>query len=119
MTLGGLTWPLEISKEVTDSGWYGALTNRAKEVVGFAADDKFRQGKAIQYCDIYHSANRYATGDHHVPIILPRSILWSFPRSRLVLGRESLALQGHAYEHESISDLQMTESQLQDLAGNA
>ena len=87
------------------------------KVVGFASDDAKK--KSLTYADIYHSATRYSTGFEQVPIVLPRSILWSFKRGRVVLGRESLSLQGHSWNHEEIDELEATESQMQDLAGNA
>jgi len=46
-------------------------------------------------------------------------MLWSFEQQRLVLGRESLALQGHTVDPEILATLETTEGQLQDLAGNS
>lgn len=90
------------------------------QVAGFAADEKYRQGRTgLSFADIYHSANRYGTGERAIPIVLPRSMLWSFEQQRLVLGRESLALQGHTVDPEILATLETTEGQLQDLAGNS
>lgn len=88
------------------------------EVVGFASDERTRMGRSeIAFADIYHSANRYSTGTkERLPICLPRSMFWSFDRKRLLLGRESLLIQGHAVSDAADDFL---ESQLQDLAGNA
>ena len=71
----------------------------------------------MDYCDIYHSADRYASSTGHFPIVLPRTIGWSFVRQRLILGQESLRLQGHSVEPHVAK--KYTENQLQDLAGNA
>lgn len=112
-----IQWPLEIPKEVSSSKWFKVLTSRAKEVLGFAADEKYRLGKPINYCDVYHSATRYSTGDQHFPIVLPRTIGWSFTRQRMILGRECLLMQGQSLYEETESSF--SEHQLQDLAGNA
>ena len=88
-------------------------------MVGFAADERYRQGReALRYADVYHSANRYGTGERFIPISLPRSTLWNFERQRLILGRESLTLQGHTVDPEMIEELELSEGQLQDLSGN-
>lgn len=90
------------------------------QVVGFAADERYRQGReALQYADVYHSATRYGTGERNVPIVLPRSTVWTFGRQRLILGRESLAIQGHAVNAHTIGVAKLSEAQLQDLAGNS
>ena len=89
------------------------------QVIGFAHDERTRLGRKVEYADVYHSANRYAVGSTMVPIVLPRSTLWSFGRGRLVLGREAMALQGHTLSSEMFESLEVTESQLQDLAGNS
>lgn len=87
------------------------------QVVGFAADDKYRMKKKVSVADVYHSANRYSTGTRSLPVILPRSIAWSFAKQRPLLGRELLRCQGHSYDHDFLSSF--TESQLGNLAGNA
>ncbi|CAK9071761.1 unnamed protein product, partial [Durusdinium trenchii] len=91
--------------------------DRAKEVVGFAYDERTRMRKELNYADVYHSANRYGSGKEQVPIVLPRSQLYSFLRGRLVLGRESLRLQGHGWDPRHL--MLYSESNLQDLAGNS
>ena len=83
------------------------------QVVGFADDERAR-GKPIQYADVYHSATRYGVGNQFVPIVLPRSLCWSFDRNRLLTGKELLRLQGQV-PHKG----KWTEPQLTDLAGNA
>ena len=88
------------------------------EVLAFVCDERGRQGRTeIQFCDIYHSCHRYATGTSMVPIVLPRSIMWSFSRQRLLLGHELLAIQGHTVTQEQFKSV--TENQMCDLAGNA
>ena len=88
------------------------------EVVGFACDDKFRSKKHVSYADIYHSANRYSVGTSQTaPIVLPRTLLWSFQHNRLLLGRELLRLQGLSFEPDMLGEY--SESQLGNLAGNA
>lgn len=87
--------------------------------MGFAADDRYRLHKELTYCDSYHSANRYGTGHQSVPIVLPRSTLWSFSRQRLVLGRESMSLQGLSWNAEDLDELNVPETHLQNLAGNS
>ena len=52
-----------------------------------------------------------------VPIVLPRSITWSFSRRRLILGREMLTLQGHTPTGEQLDAFE--ESHFSNLAGNA
>lgn len=89
----------------------------APQVLGFACDDRDRLGRPMDFCDIYHSANRFSSGHKTVPIVLPRSILWSFDRARLVIGREALLLQGQSVESDVADNT--TEPQMQDLAGNA
>lgn len=87
-------------------------------MIGFAADEKYRSKKRFNYCDVYHSANRYACGTMDaVPIVLPRSIVWSFQRQRPLLGRELLRCQGLSYHSEVLEPF--SESQLTNLAGNA
>ncbi|CAK9071499.1 unnamed protein product, partial [Durusdinium trenchii] len=113
----GIPWPLQIPKAVQASKWFPLLTKRAREVVGFAADDKYRMKKKVSVADVYHSANRYSTGTRSLPVILPRSIAWSFAKQRPLLGRELLRCQGHSYDHDFLSSF--TESQLGNLAGNA
>lgn len=88
---------------------------RCLQVVAFAADERYRLDRRVEYADVYHSANRYAVSAGHFPIVLPRTIGWNFIRQRLVLGRECMMLQGHTVHEESSA----TETQLQDLAGNA
>lgn len=88
------------------------------EVVGFACDDKFRSKKQVSYADIYHSANRYSVGTSQTaPIVLPRTLLWSFQHNRLLLGRELLRSQGLSFEPDMLAEY--SESQLGNLAGNA
>ena len=100
-------------------GFYHRRRFIFSQVLGFVCDDKFRAKKKIGYCDIYHSANRYSCGStaSSCPIILPRSIMWSFTRGRPLLGRELLALQGLSYQQDHLSGF--SESQLGNLAGNA
>ena len=86
-------------------------------MVGFAYDERTRMRKELNYADVYHSANRYGSGKEQVPIVLPRSQLYSFLRGRLVLGRESLRLQGHGWDPRHL--MLYSESNLQDLAGNS
>ena len=105
--------PIELYDSINQS------INQSCQVVGFAADERYRQGRDLQYADVYHSATRYGTGENHVPIVLPRSTLWTFNRQRLVLGRESLALQGHTVNPYLIGAVKVSEGQLQDLAGNS
>ena len=95
--------------------WVCLLT----QVIGFAHDERTRLGRKVEFADVYHSANRYAVGSTMVPIVLPRSTLWSFRRGRLVLGRESMVIQGHTLSPDMCDELEVTESQLQDLAGNS
>lgn len=89
------------------------------KVVGFASDDLRRQKVPLSAADCYHSANRYPTGTlYKMSIVLPRSIVWIFdrePEERVLLGRECMHLQGHSV----IDSAGATESQLQDMAGNA
>ena len=88
------------------------------QVVGFAADSKYRLKADIQFADVYHSAHRYSTGSASAtPIVLPRSVMWNFKSQRPLLGRELLRLQGLSYDADIIEDF--PESQLGDLAGNA
>lgn len=109
-----ISWPLKIPEPIKTSPWFGVLTDRAKEVVGFAEDERSRMGRPIQFADIYHSANRYGHGDDLVPIILPRTQCWSFSRQRLLLGSELLRLQGQVPAEGAWSQTHYT-----DLAGNA
>lgn len=90
-----------------------------RQVVGFAFDDRSRLGKDIDFADIYHSAHRYATTKSSHPIVLPRGTVWSFKHGRLVLGRESMAIQGHSMKRDFLDELEISESQCQDLAGNS
>lgn len=76
-------------------------------------------GKRISFADVYHSANRYNTGHLALPIVLPRSQVWSVGKGRLLLGREALVVQGHPARHETLDELELTEAQFQDLAGNS
>lgn len=87
------------------------------QVIAFAADEKYRLKKAIKFADVYHSANRYSTGGQSLPVVLPRSITWSFQRQRPLLGRELLRCQGLCYHATALEPF--TESQLGQLAGNA
>lgn len=87
------------------------------QVIAFAADEKYRLKKAIKFADVYHSANRYSTGGQSLPVVLPRSIAWSFQRQRPLLGRELLRCQGLCYPAHALDPF--TESQLGQLAGNA
>ncbi|CAK9036150.1 Uncharacterized protein SCF082_LOCUS21614 [Durusdinium trenchii] len=57
----GIQWPVEIPASVKDSPWFQVLTERAQEVVGFCCDERERLGRAIDYADVYHSANRFAS----------------------------------------------------------
>lgn len=85
------------------------------QVVGFASDERERLGKPVDYADVYHSASRYSTGRGNFPIVLPRTIGWTFLRQRLVLGRELMMFQGHSVS----ADCDLTEAQLGNMAGNA
>lgn len=88
------------------------------QVVGFAADDRFRAKKNVTYADVYHSATRYSVGPAStLPIILPRSQIWTFGRQRLLLGRELLRCQGLSYHDDVLNEY--PESKLCNLAGNA
>ncbi|CAK9118311.1 unnamed protein product, partial [Durusdinium trenchii] len=111
----GITWPLNVCKQVKESPWFRVLTERAQEVVGFASDERERLGKPVDYADVYHSASRYSTGRGNFPIVLPRTIGWTFLRQRLVLGRELMMFQGHSVS----ADCDLTEAQLGNMAGNA
>lgn len=82
-------------------------------MVGFAAHDR-ELGKDVRFADIYHSANRFATGGSILPIVLPRSQIWCFDRNRLLLGSELLGIQGQENDGAGFSQAQLT-----DLAGNA
>ncbi|CAK9069202.1 unnamed protein product [Durusdinium trenchii] len=118
----GIEWPLQIHPDIRQSEWFGILTERAKEVVGFGSDERERLGRRIDYCDCYHSANRYATSHTHFPICLPRTIGWSYVRQRLVLGRELMTLQGHTPLNDDANideGKPFSESLLGNLAGNA
>lgn len=115
----GVVWPLHIEPSLAGSPWFKVLTDRTKEVVGFAHDEVSRMGRCIEFADVYHSANRYSTGQTTLPIVLPRSQVWSLKRNRLLLGREALAIQGHPACHSVLDELEMTEGNFQDLAGNS
>lgn len=88
---------------------------RTMQVVAFGADERYRLGRPIEYCDCYHSANRYSVSTGNFPIVLPRTIGWSYLKQRLLLGTELMLLQGHSVPEEHDA----TESQLGDMAGNA
>ena len=90
--------------------------SRAK-VVAFAADERYRGKKDIQYVDAYHSANRYASSGELFFIVLPRTTAWSFKKQRLLLGRELIRLQGLSFPPRMLD--QFSESCLGDMAGNA
>ena len=113
----GIQWPLQVPKVISASKWFDKMTPRTQEVIAFAADEKYRLKKAIKFADVYHSANRYSTGGQSLPVVLPRSITWSFQRQRPLLGRELLRCQGLCY-HATVLE-PFTESQLGQLAGNA
>ena len=87
------------------------------EVVAFAADDRYRCRKAVDFVDAYHGANRYPTSSQQMMIVLPRTTAWTFQRQRLLLGRELLRIQGLGFRDEDLDA--MTENQLGDMAGNA
>lgn len=92
------------------------------QVVGFCCDERERLGRAIDYADVYHSANRYATSSRDLHIVLPRSISWAFQQNRLLHGVEHMAIQGHTVKVEVDSasgGKGFTSSQLTSLAGNA
>lgn len=113
----GISWPIApLHPEVTQSPWYETLPARMREVLALA--DHERAKKDVAFADIYHSATRYNTGGkQHVPIVLPSSVLFSFERNRLVLGRELLRYQGLFYPRSLLNNF--SEAQLGNLAGNA
>ena len=71
------------------------MPSRQREVLALAAMDREKDEEPIRFADIYHSANRYATGPNaHVPVVLPRSTFWDFKRDRLILGDLDDSAQG-------------------------
>ena len=94
-----------------------SCTALSAEVVAFAADDRYRSGKAVDFVDAYHGANRYPTSAKQMMIVLPRTTAWTFQRQRLILGRELLRMQGLGFPDDVLDS--MTENQLGDMAGNA
>ena len=87
------------------------------QVLLFAAQERDAGRKPVSFCDIYHSANRYSCGHHISSIVLPRSTMWSFTQSRLVLGRELMRFQGLNPPGEVMDTYD--EVKLGNLAGNA
>ncbi|CAE7208709.1 unnamed protein product [Symbiodinium microadriaticum] len=113
----GISWPLKVHPDLSGSRWF-ALLNPRVQVVAFADDERIRLHKPIEFVDAYHGANRYSTGlAGAVPIVLPRTIGWSFRRQRKLLGAELLRLQGMSFGRSVYE--QFTDAQLSDLAGNA
>ena len=56
------------------------------QVVALAEKDRAAKGN-IEYCDCYHSINRFTSGPaDHVPVVLPSSLIWTFKRNRLIIG---------------------------------
>lgn len=48
--------------------------------------DRERDPSALRFADLYHSAHRYLSSPpSHVPVVLPRTTLWDFEKSRLIV----------------------------------
>ena len=57
------------------------------QVLSFAALEREKGPREIEFVDIYHSATRYNTGPAaHIPIALPSSVIFSFSRNRIIIG---------------------------------
>ena len=91
---GNIHWPFEIPPKLEQSAWFQTLPSRQREVLVLASKDRDRDPGSLRFADIYHSANRFATGPpSHVPVCLPRTTLWDFSRGRLLLGAWDLDLR--------------------------
>jgi hypothetical protein len=117
--------------DVRTSPWFDTLTPREQECLGYGL--RLAADRALDICSVElgQSIDRLNLGKAGVlPTIVPRSLIWlrqaatnTEPKfnDRLLLGFESLALQGYdmALIDLAAPEYKPSEFLLQDLAGNA
>lgn len=118
--------------EVRMSPWFGLLTSREKECLGYAIAHSNNKGTHMSSVDVAPRIDRICIGkDNLLPTLVPNQKTWLCEVSaaigepkyhnRLLLGYEALACQGFPMQWvDDVDDTNApTDPSLSDLAGNA